>query len=763
MVDERKEQKSILDFDYGDWVCHEGQIMYVMDSTDDKESGELGLLKENAPIIFDKEWNTQYPKIEYFPFESVEKLPEVDVDETILKRFFRLETTPWELCKQGLFPFSDHSGTFTLTEEDLKVFASNLSKADTITMDNWKTQFSAGYHVTHVYCPEDKSEGLSLHLTWNVIRDIFTWFDIDEDEPEIVTDIVDAYLASTGKVLSEIDVPENLKAAIIPYLERASLEGEVTDDQRKAYVRFLNEMCDKGDTWALEHKAYAYYGGNRIVPCDWKIAEQALLKLERSGDTYAANSLGYIYYSNRLGEPDYNKAFLYFSKAAKAGIVEARYKLADLYRKGHGTVKNPEKAFKMLKQVYDEQLASIQNRHFGCKYADVALRMGYCHEEGSGCQQDCHKAHEYFLRAKYAIDMRILKSKGFGDDVVKRNIEDALERIKAKDRDGDISITDLPGYPGTEYADITAGERHELMKEIDYLYKSDYCSDEFDPDGKEEHGDKAAEILEKYSFSVFYQASFEWMRNHCVTAEQYINFANLYFYYGGADFYVDNPYPFLAYLYNGIDWDNDSVNAEKADNIFWSIAVELLQHAEIYHGYPDEYDPFQDAALAKERNRVAQVHGIILNEGEIVTYPAAIFDCIKEEVISLNWRLSDVECGRDESNYTFPFEGRTEFFVDGEALYEMLQAHPQKQWWWGVLSGFPKTISFNVIKKKPVIDVQTELPYLEKRIKHIDPEAVLEIVAFDSTETYVIADSETVIKKLMKTYPKAEDLEKYVT
>ena len=79
------------------------------------------------------------------------------------------------------------------------------------------------------------------------------------------------------------------------------------------------------------------------------------------------------------------------------------------------------------------------------------------------------------------------------------------------------------------------------------------------------------------------------------------------------------------------------------------------------------------------------------------------------------------------------------------------------------MSGFPKTISFNVIKKKPVIDVQTELPYLEKRIKHIDPEAVLEIVAFDSTETYVIADSETVIKKLMKKYTKAENLEKYVT
>ncbi len=762
MVDGRKEQNTILDFNYGDWVCYEGQIMFVWDSSDEKGFGELGLLKENAPVIFDKEWNMQYPKIEYYPVESVEKLPEVDVDESVLRRFFRLETTPWELCRQGLFPFSDRSGSFTLTEEDLKAFASNLAKADNIIMDDWITQFTATTHVTHVYCPADKSEGLSLHLTWNVIREIFTWFDIDEDEPEIVTDIVDAYFASTGKVLSEIDAPENLKAAIISYLEETSQEVEVTDDQRKAYVRFLNEMCDKGDTWALETKAYAYYGGNKIVPCDWKIAEQALLKLERSGDTYAANSLGYIYYSNRLGEPDYNKAFTYFSKAAKAGVVEARYKLADLYRKGHGTAKDPEKAFKLLKQVYDGQLASIQDGYFGCKYADVALRMGYCFEEGSGCQQDHHKAHEFFLRAKYAIDMRILKSKGFGDDVVKQNIEDSLARIKEKDPDGDITITDLPGYPGAEYVNISAEERHELLEEIDYLYQCDFSSDEFDSEGQEKHQYKAAEILKKYSFSDFHQASFEWMRNHCVTAEQYINFANLYFYYGGADFYVDNPYPFLAYLYNGIDWDSDSVNAEKADDIFWSIAVDLLQHAEIYHGYADEYDPFKDPVLTEERKRIAQVHGIILNEGGYVTYPAKIFDCIKEEVISLNWRVSNVECGMDGSNYFFPFEDWPEYFVDGEALYEMLQAHPDKQWWWGLLSGFPKTISSNAIKKKPVIDLQMELPYLEKKIKHIDPDAVLEIVAFDSSETYVIADSEAVIQKLIKKYPKAENLEKYV-
>ena len=603
MADKTKDHNTIFDYSYGDWVCCEGRIMYVLDSGDDTEPGELGLLQENAPIVFDKELNIQHPEIAYYPVASVRKLPEADVGEATLRCFFRLETTPWELCRQGLYPFSDNSGTFVLTDDDLKVFASNLPDADSITMDDWEAQFTGRLHTAHVSCPEEDSIGLSLRLVWGIIRDLFDWFEIEEDDPGIITGIADAYFASKGKPLSEIDVPEIVKAEIISYLDNS--EEEVTDDHRKAYVRFLNEMCEKGDTWALEHKAYAYYGGNKLVPCDWKISEQALLELDQKGDRYAANSLGYIYYSSRLGKPDYDKAFTCFSKAAKAGVTEARYKLSDMYRKGHGTAKDPEKAYKMLSRLYDEQLAAIQKGYFDCKYADVALRMGYCYEEGAGCRQDYHKAHEYYLRAEYAIDMRILKVKGFGDETVKQNIEDSLKRIKDKDPDGDIKITDLPGYPGTECADLSADALDELMRSVDYLYNCDFFSDEFDPEDHEEHLHKAAEIMQMYTYTDFHQASFKWMRSHCASPEQYINFANLYFYYGGADFYVDNPYPFLAYLYNGIDWERDSVNAEKADEIFWSVAVDLLQHSEMYHGYADEYDPFKDPVLTEERKRIS--------------------------------------------------------------------------------------------------------------------------------------------------------------
>lgn len=599
-------ETTIDSFLYGDWVRCDGQVMLVDDSSGCAYLGKLGLRKEDAPVIYDKEMAIQYPEAIYYPVEAVEKLPEVDVGEAVMRSFFQLETTPWRLCEQGLFPFSDQSGTFTLTEDDLKVFAGNLPKADSIVIDNWKEQFASRRHVTHVYCPYEETNGLSLNLVWIAIREIMTWFDIEEDEPEAITNIIDVYFASKGKELCEIDAPDSLMASVITAIEENAEDSEPTKDEKKAYVCFLDKMCSRGDSWALEKKAYAYYGGNKFVPCDWKISEQALLKLEHAGNKYAANSLGYIYYSDRLGEPDYDKAFHYFSEAAEAGVAEARYKLSDLYRKGHGVEKDPDKAIAMLKKVYSYQLAAIKDGDFCCNYADVALRMGYCYEEGAGCEKDLKKAREYFLRAKYAIEMRILRGPGFGDEVVRRNIEAALERVGQQEDSEEIRITDLPGYPEMEYSSLSAWSKKALLGHMEYLYGCDFCADDFDPDGRGEHLDRAMQVMKKYSDSDFYTASFEWMKKHCETADQYINFANLYYYYGGTNLRVADPYPFLAYLYNGIDWDGDKIHAEETEDLFYSIAVELIQGAGIYHGYADEYEPFEDERLKAERVKIKE-------------------------------------------------------------------------------------------------------------------------------------------------------------
>ena len=92
----------------------------------------------------------------------------------------------------------------------------------------------------------------------------------------------------------------------------------------------------------------------------------------------------------------------------------------------------------------------------------------------------------------------------------------------------------------------------------------------------------------------------------------------------------------------------------------------------------------------------------------------------------------------------------------------MLQIHSDLQWIWGILSGFLKDIPYDEIKNNPIIDVTEEQPYLRGELHHIESKAVLEIVAFDSTETYVLADDEELVSILNNAFPNNENLEKYV-
>ena len=152
--------------------------------------------------------------------------------------------------------------------------------------------------------------------------------------------------------------------------------------------------------------------------------------------------------------------------------------------------------------------------------------------------------------------------------------------------------------------------------------------------------------------------------------------------------------------------------------------------------------------------------GLVLNEYGYVTYPFQIFKVIEPHVRALNWRVFSVECSG--ISYEFPFEHVDDYFIDGDKLFELLKEHSDIQWIWGALCGFPKEIPLERVTQSPVIDLTEEQPYLQNELKHIDPCAILEIVAFDSSETYVIVDDEEIASELIKAFPRAESLDKYV-
>ena len=57
------------------------------------------------------------------------------------------------------------------------------------------------------------------------------------------------------------------------------------------------------------------------------------------------------------------------------------------------------------------------------------LRIGYCYRDGDGVERDIDKARECFYEAKEGIELRIKKHKGFGDEVVLRNVLKAIDGL----------------------------------------------------------------------------------------------------------------------------------------------------------------------------------------------------------------------------------------------------------------------------------------------------------------------------------------------
>lgn len=208
------------------------------------------------------------------------------------------------------------------------------------------------------------------------------------------------------------------------------LEKEYGDELNELLYSFLIDSEFDHDLEVIYIRAYSYYGGNSFCPCDYKKAEENLLILYKNGDTFAANSLGYIYYYGRVndGVPQYDLAYSYFSIAAFANETEAIIKISDMFKNGYHVDKNYKVAFTMLEKIYNEQLDLLEHGKNN-KFADIALRIGTMHENGYHVEKIYEQTIKNYLLAKVAITLREKHYPHFGDLSVKKAIDKSLERI----------------------------------------------------------------------------------------------------------------------------------------------------------------------------------------------------------------------------------------------------------------------------------------------------------------------------------------------
>ena len=142
--------------------------------------------------------------------------------------------------------------------------------------------------------------------------------------------------------------------------------------------------------------------------------------------------LAYIWYYGRTGKTDYEKAFYWFSKAGDD--LNAKYKIADMYKNGYYVEKDMQKYREIIEQLYKEYYHTTDDWND----ASIALRLGKIRaDEG---KKD--EAIQLLSEAKESLEWCISENAFFGSYSLMQGVIEKLYELKPLDT-ADIDFFDL--------------------------------------------------------------------------------------------------------------------------------------------------------------------------------------------------------------------------------------------------------------------------------------------------------------------------------
>jgi TPR repeat protein len=136
-----------------------------------------------------------------------------------------------------------------------------------------------------------------------------------------------------------------------------------------------------------------HYASGDGVKKDLKIAVQHYLYSAKEGYPSAMNALGDLYYNGSLGDPDYEAAFDWYSKARESESASGSFGLGLLFAHGLGRKKNLKRA-----KAYFEDAAKQEAR--------FANRLAGFLEEGILFGQDLEEAKKWREAAQQMNEVR---------------------------------------------------------------------------------------------------------------------------------------------------------------------------------------------------------------------------------------------------------------------------------------------------------------------------------------------------------------------
>lgn len=146
----------------------------------------------------------------------------------------------------------------------------------------------------------------------------------------------------------------------------------------------------------------------------------------------------------------------------------------------------------------------------------------------------------------------------------------------------------------------------KLLAETEYLFDRSY-EEEMTIEEEDALTDRAEQLIEQYDWQDVFSAWSQYLYKNCTTPESVVNFANLFWWYGGHDHLIPDPYDFLGYMYYRVDLEPEKYDG---DTILDSIATTILPRAGyseadlvLHTDYMPENDPKLIASVEAYRNK----------------------------------------------------------------------------------------------------------------------------------------------------------------
>lgn len=144
-----------------------------------------------------------------------------------------------------------------------------------------------------------------------------------------------------------------------------------------------------------------------------------------------------------------------------------------------------------------------------------------------------------------------------------------------------------------------------IKAETDYIFNYDFNDSSIPEDVEDAYLDRATALLDNYQWADIFTCWFDYLKENCHTPEEVINWANLFYWYGGFEKPIPDPYEFLGYLYFKVDV---SKYVNEAQTVFDGIAIGILEKIGKVSlidnpNYAPECDPEIIAAVERWKTR----------------------------------------------------------------------------------------------------------------------------------------------------------------